>query len=118
MTDPTVVGTTSEATPVAPDAATLAAAVRACPSVVELSGGAMAEFATYLPGERVVGIRLADDSVDVHVVVRWSVRSLPEAAEEIRSGLLALVGGRTINVFIEDVAMEESPGGSSDVVRP
>ncbi|GAC1590250.1 MAG: hypothetical protein NVS3B21_07650 [Acidimicrobiales bacterium] len=100
---------------VPPDAAALAAAVRTCPSVADLSGGSMAEFATYLPGERVVGIRVAEDSVDVHLVVRGSVSSLPAAGDEVRTRLLPLVGGRSVNVFIEDVAMEEHSVHASDV---
>ena len=101
-----------------PDAVALAAAARACPSVADLSGGAMAEFATYLPGDRVVGIRVSEDSVDVHLVVRWSVPSLPAAADEVRARLSPLVGGLPINVFIEDVAIEEVSAEPAGVRQP
>ena len=55
--------------PVDPEA--VASAALACPSVAGMSGGAIGEVASYLPGRRVTGVRVKDGEVEVHVVARW-----------------------------------------------
>lgn len=47
----------------------IAAAVLGVPGVAGLHAGMFGEVATYLPGRRVTGVRLAADVVDVHVSV-------------------------------------------------
>lgn len=88
------------------DAEAVSAAALACPNVAGLSSGAVAEVATYLPGRRVSGIRIQDDVLEVHVVARWG-SPLPDIAEQVRSLVRPLAGGRSVMVAIEDV---EVPG--------
>jgi len=92
-----------EPAPGAVDTERVAAAVEAVPTVARLSGGSIgAEVATYLPGRRVRGVRVEGDVVSIHVVARWP-SVLPEVADEVRGAVLALVGGRQLEVTIDDL---------------
>jgi hypothetical protein len=100
----------------APDVAELIAAeVSTCSGTASLSGGKFGEVATYLPGRRVIGVRITGDVVEIHVVATWG-RTLPEVAEEIRTACLPLAPGRRIDVVIEDVELPfpEHAGSSAD----
>jgi NADH dehydrogenase FAD-containing subunit len=89
------------------DAERVAQAVERVPTVARLSAGSMgAEVATYLPGRRVRGVRVDDGTVEVHVVARWPA-VLPEVGDAVRSAAAPLVGGRAIEVVIDDL---EVPG--------
>ncbi|MEV7012737.1 hypothetical protein [Streptosporangium sp. NPDC051022] len=77
----------------------IAEAVRNCPDVADLSGGPFGTVATYLPGERVSGVALRENEVEVSVVVQPG-RPLPEIADEVRAALAPLVGDRPVNVHI------------------
>jgi uncharacterized alkaline shock family protein YloU len=90
----------------------IAAATTSCPSVARMSAGDLREVVTYLPGRRVEGVRMTDDGVEVHVVVRWDV-SLPAAADEIREALTPVVGDLPVSVFIDDVETPDERPGSS-----
>jgi hypothetical protein len=57
----------------------ISAAVLACPDVAGMSAGAFGEIRSYLPGRTVPGVRLGDESVEVHVVARYGP-PLPEVA--------------------------------------
>ncbi|MER7207318.1 hypothetical protein [Streptosporangium sp. NPDC000239] len=80
----------------------IADAVRHCPDVADLSGGPFGTVATYLPGERVSGVALREDEVEVSIVAR-TTRPLPEIADEVRLALAPLVGDRAVNVHIGGV---------------
>jgi hypothetical protein len=98
VTDP---GGSSGRPPV--DAERVAQAVEKVPTVARLSAGSMgAEVATYLPGRRVRGVRVDDDTVEIHVVARWPAL-LPEVGEAVRSAAAPLVGGRAVGVVIDDI---------------
>ena len=85
------------------DAERVAQAVERVPTVARLSAGSTgAEVATYLPGRRVRGVRVADDGVEIHVVARWPA-VLPEVGDAVRSAAAPLVGGRAVEVVIEDL---------------
>lgn len=101
---------------VAVDADGVASAVTTCPAVVSLSGGAFGQVATYLPGRRVIGVRICAESVDVHVV---GVYGIPIAilAAQVRSAAASHARGRAVNVWVDDVRTPEElprslPGGS------
>ena len=71
-----------------------AEAVRGVPGVVDLSGGAVGEFATYGVGERVSGVRAKPGdppTVAVRVVAEFG-ESLPRLAERIRQRIGDVVG--------------------------
>ncbi len=82
-------------------------AALACPEVAEMSGGAIGEVATYLPGRQLLGVRVTDDEVEVHVVARWGA-SLPEVAEEVKRSVAPIAGRLPVAVHVDDV---ETPQG-------
>jgi len=85
----------------------LAAAVVACPAVARLHPGGTKFVATYLPGRRVVGIRVEDDRVLVSTVLSQgaSVRTLDT---QVRGALASLVDGRQIDVHVADIDTGEA----------
>jgi hypothetical protein len=92
---------------------TVAAAVRSCRSVVRLSGGHASEVATYLPGRRVLGVRFADGRVEVRVVGVYGP-TVGEIAAEVTAAVAPLVGGRTVDVVVDDL----EPPGRTDAPAP
>ena len=89
------------------DVDAIAAATSACPAVAGLHEGGTWAVATYLPGRRVIGVRVEDDRVLVSAVLAAgsSVQSL-EA--QVRGALAPHVGGRQIDVLVADV--QTAPG--------
>lgn len=71
--------------------------------VVSLHRGAIGGAATYLPGQRVSGIRLADDATEVHIVVELSP-DLREVAQACRDAVSAATGTQ-VTVVVADVAI-------------
>ncbi len=83
----------------------VADAVLAHPGVARLSGGAFGTVASYLPGRRLLGVRLplgADDPVEIAVVARLGV-PLPRLAEELGAAVVAVVGDADVDVTVADV---------------
>lgn len=82
----------------------VAAAVRAHPAVAGLDGGPFGTIACYLPGRRVVGVRIGEpgDPVEVSVVARLGT-PLPQLATELRRVIAAVTGSRVIDLTINDV---------------
>ena len=87
----------------------VAAALLAHPGVARLSGGAFGTVASYLPGRRVVGVRLPlgdADPVQIAVVARMGV-ALPRLAEELGAAVVAVVGPVAVDVTVTDVETAE-----------
>lgn len=93
--------------PVALTAHAIRQAVLAVPGVARLSAGPLGEVATYLPGGRVTGVRLAGDGVHVHVVLTaTAARAIPAVAAEVHvvvAQVAAGAGTGPVHVHIEDV---------------
>lgn len=91
-----------------PDIDAIVAATLACPAVAGLHEGGARAVATYLPGRRVVGVRVEDRRVLVSVVLApgSSVRSL-EA--QVRSAVLPHVEDRQVDVHVADVQLTREP---------
>ena len=100
------------------------------PGVVRLSGGPFGTVASYLPGRRVVGVRLPleqTDPVEIAVVARLGV-PLPRLAEELGAAVVAVLGPVAVDVTVADVEKAPSRGrrrqgrgsrlDSDDVVEP
>jgi hypothetical protein len=87
----------------------VAAAVRGCPAVDDLDGGRLGGAVTYLPGRRVSGIRITGDRIEVHVRGVWN-QPVSLIAQQIRTALATLNGGRIIDVTLTDVAEPGSAG--------
>jgi hypothetical protein len=86
----------------------IAAAVRAHPAVADLDGGPFGVIACYLPGRRVVGVRVGEpgEPVEVSVVARLGT-PLPQLATELRRLITAVTGSRVIDLTINDVITGE-----------
>lgn len=80
----------------------LAAVVRAIPGVADLHSGMFGEVGTYLPGRRVPGIRLTDDTVQIHLsaLVGSPIR---DVAAAVRRAVTAEYPGLAVDVTVEDV---------------
>jgi hypothetical protein len=84
----------------------IAEVVQRCPDVAALSGGLVGEIASYLPGKRVHGVRVREDSVEVHVVGIYGP-PLDVIAEQVRTAVLSLALGRRVDVGIDDLMTVE-----------
>ncbi len=95
---------TDPAEPDLPDTADLVAeAVLACPVVAALAADGF--VATFLPGRRVAGVRIAEDVCEVAVVLRMDGSPLPDMAEQVRHAVAPVVGDRRVDVVIADVVI-------------
>lgn len=94
-------------TTVDPDALAeiVAAAVTAHPAVARLDGGVFGGIATYLPGRRLVGVRLGrgDEHVEVAVVLHLGT-DIPRTVRELRSEVAALCDGAAVDITVADLA--------------
>ena len=80
----------------------VATAALAVPGVNALHAGVLGEVATYLPGRRINGVRLRDDSCEVHIVLDWG-SPVVSTADAVRVAVETLVSG-PVDVTVEDVA--------------
>jgi len=77
----------------------VADAVTGCPGVASLTSRAIA---TYLPGRRIEGVDVDGDTVRIGLVVRWD-HTVTEVATDVRRAVAPLVGGRPIDISVEDI---------------
>lgn len=85
--------------------------VLAAPGVSELHGGMFGEVATYLPGRRLMGVRVDSEHVDVHVVMEWG-HDVRELATGVRSAVAEVAPDHQVSVTVEDVAAPVQRGSS------
>jgi len=92
-------------------AAELAAAVLAHPGVESLDGGPFGTVASYLVGERVVGVRIGTggEPVELAVVARLGT-PLPRLAEELGAVVRGLLGPVAVEITFSDVVTTPSTG--------
>jgi hypothetical protein len=90
------------------DVHAIARAVAACPDVAALSGGVVGEVATYLPGDRVVGVRETADGVEIRIAAHWGL-PLPLVAEQVRQAVRPLVGTAQVLVVVDDIDLRPAP---------
>ncbi|MBP2472548.1 hypothetical protein JOF53_001420 [Crossiella equi] len=83
-------------------AGSVAAAVLACPAVAALHGGRHGEVATYLPGRRITGVRVAGTGVTVHLAGRYPA-TIAETAAQVRAAVGSVVAGVPVTVVVEDI---------------
>lgn len=96
-----------------PDPDVVAAAAVACPLVARLSAGRFGEVASYLPGRRVLGVRVGADRVQVNVVA-WYGPTTAEIGDQVRAAVHRVTGGCPVDVVIDDV---EAPQPSTPPYR-
>ena len=89
-------------------ARSVADAVVAVPGVAALSPGSGVEVATLFAGGKVIGLRLGEEAVEVHIVAD-QVPLQPiadEAAQAARRVLAAAGDDRPVQVVVEDVMVD------------
>ncbi len=90
----------------------VAAAVRSCPAIDDLSSGPWGGVVSYLPGRQLAGVRVASDHVLISVRGRWGV-PVAEMARQVRTAVAGLVGPRRVDLEVADLAGApgEAPAG-------
>jgi hypothetical protein len=90
----------------------VAAAVRSCPAIDDLSSGPWGGVVSYLPGRQLAGVRVASDYVLISVRGRWGV-PVAEMARQVRTAVAGLVGPRRVDLEVADLAGApgEAPAG-------
>ena len=81
-----------------------AEAALATEGVYSLGTGRYAEAATYEGSEKVSGVVVTPDEVEIHIVASYPLaKPLPELAQQIRERIAAEAGGRHTSVVVEDI---------------
>ncbi len=111
---PVVAAPTAPVVLASSDADVLAALVLACPAVAGLSGGPLGSAVTYLPGHVVPGLRIRDDTVEIHPILACS-QTVRELARQVRLAVAGHVGQRSVDIVVEDVDL---PGEDPAPQRP
>ncbi|MCW0211973.1 MAG: hypothetical protein OJJ54_01300 [Pseudonocardia sp.] len=93
----------------------VAAVVAANPAVARLDGGVYGAVATYLPGRRLVGVRIGqgDEPVEVSVAL-YADHPFPAIVRGIRRDVSALCNGAAVDITVSDVVVrgEETPAAT------
>ena len=84
------------------DVDAVASAVRACPGVADLAGGRFGDATSYLPGRRLIGVAVRDDSVRISVRARWGV-SADDLLNQITLAVTPIASNRRIEVVIAEI---------------
>jgi hypothetical protein len=79
----------------------VAAVVTAHPSVARLHGGLFGDVATYLPGRRLIGVRIGE-TVELGVVLHLD-RPIPDVVRSVRQQVSLLCGGAAVDIVVADV---------------
>ncbi|GGC75203.1 Asp23/Gls24 family envelope stress response protein [Hoyosella rhizosphaerae] len=69
--------------------------------VADLHGGTFGTLATYLPGEKVVGVKIDDTGIDIHVSLHTGSQ-IHSVADNIRAAVSRIEDG-PISITIEDL---------------
>lgn len=70
--------------------------------------GRYAEAATYEGSEKVLGVVVGPEDLEIHIVAAYPLpRPIPEIAENIRERVAAQAGGRRTRVVVEDLEVGE-----------
>lgn len=116
MTGPTTMARPTDSHTVDTDALAelVATAVTAHPAVARLDGGVFGSVATYLPGRRLVGVRIGQgaEPVELGVVLHLTDR-IPDVVRALRSEVSALCGGAAVDITVADVAIPAAVVGPS-----
>jgi hypothetical protein len=70
--------------------------------------GRYVEAATYEGSEKVSGVVVGPEDLEIHIVARYPLpRPIPEIAETIRERVAPQAGGRRIRVVVENLEVGE-----------
>ena len=83
-------------------------AALATEGVHAMGRGRYVEAATYEGSERVTGVVVGPEDLEIHIVARYPLpRPIPEIAENIRERVAPQAGGRKTIVVVEDLEVGE-----------
>jgi hypothetical protein len=83
-------------------------AALATEGVHSLGRGRWVEAATYEGGEKVSGVVVRPEELEIHIVARYPLpRPIPEIAGSIMERVAPHAGGRRTNVVVEDLEVAE-----------
>ncbi len=86
----------------------VAASVTAHPGVARLHGGIFGDVATYLPGRRLIGVRIGESGAPVELgVVLHLDRPIPDVVRSLRRQVSLLCGGAAVDIVVADVVEPE-----------
>jgi uncharacterized alkaline shock family protein YloU len=84
------------------------AAALATQGVHSMGRGRYVEAATYEGGEKVSGVVVGPEELEIHIVAAYPLpRPIPEMAEDIRERVAPEAGGRRTRVVVEDLEVAE-----------
>lgn len=86
---------------------TVAAATLAVSGVAALHGGEFGEIATYLPGRKVLGVRIDAELCDIHITAEYP-SDVNGVARGVRAAVSPLVAV-PVSVTVEDIVSSERP---------
>ncbi len=73
-----------------------------------LGTGTFAEVATYEGADKVLGVMVTEEEVEVHIVALYPLQSsIPELAERIRRKVAPEVESRRVDVVVEDIEVPD-----------
>ena len=83
-------------------------AALATEGVHSMGRGRYVEAATYEGSEKVSGVVVSPEELEIHIVARYPLpRPIPEIAENIRERVAPQAGGRRTRVVVEDLEVAE-----------
>ena len=83
-------------------------AALATEGVHSMGRGRFVEAATYEGSEKVSGVMVGPEDLEIHIVARYPLpRPIPEIAENIRERVAPQAGGRRTMVVVEDLEVGE-----------
>lgn len=83
-------------------------AALATEGVYSMGRGRYVEAATYEGSEKVSGVVVGPEDLEIHIVARYPLpRPIPEIAENIRERVAPEAGGRKTTVVVEDLEVAE-----------
>lgn len=76
--------------------------------VHSLGTGTFAEVATYEGADKVLGVLVTGEEVEVHIVALYPLKSsIPELADRVRAKLAPEVESRRVDVVVEDIEVAD-----------
>ena len=86
-------------------------AALATEGVYSMGRGRFVEAATYEGGEKVSGVVVTPEDLEIHIVARYPLTSpIPEIAENIRERVAPEAGGRKTMVVVDDLEVAGDEG--------
>ena len=86
----------------------IAARIDLGPSIARRSAGPTGLAVAYLPGQRLTGLRLRDDRLEVHVVMAWPA-TIDDVMLDLSLAVHDLWDPALVDLVVDDLALPPSP---------